>query len=82
MYNPAVYTIIIIIHIFSLSSQEDDPSFLEALLYFLGLEERVYKCRSGNEVFNTHTLVLSLLTFAWSESCFTFMWFEANLAVI
>lgn len=72
MYNPAVYTIIIIIHIFSLSSQEDDPSFLEALLYFLGLEERVYKCRSGNEV----------RTFAWSESCFTFMWFEANLAVI
>lgn len=46
----AIYTIMIIIHIFSLFSQEDDPSFLETLLYFLGLEKRVYKCRSGNDV--------------------------------
>lgn len=51
MYNQSdIYTIMIIIHIFSLFSQEDDPSFLEALLYFLGLEKRVYKCRSGNDV--------------------------------
>ncbi|XP_052722591.1 uncharacterized protein LOC128193279 [Crassostrea angulata] len=47
-----------------LQCQEDDPSFLEALLYFLGLEERVYKCRSGNEVWKP-LILLIIIELVW-----------------
>uniref|UniRef100_K1QU03 Inhibitor of growth protein 1 n=1 Tax=Magallana gigas TaxID=29159 RepID=K1QU03_MAGGI len=45
-------------------AREDDPSFLEALLYFLGLEERVYKCRSGNDVWKP-LILLIIIELVW-----------------